>query len=327
MKAYLQGPYVGKSTQSCNRTFISGPDRQAFYLAIGLIAFPCILFYGFIAPWWVMHFRFGWIIVICSFYLAGVTFSTLILSAYSDPGIIPRGVPKDTIEETIIEREPRRVRINGILFETKYCPTCFIWRPPRSVHCKVCDNCVEKYDHHCPWVGNCIGKRNYRYFYLFVNSATFNLIYGFVLCALQIIILVIQSSEANFSQKVWNSLITYPSPVSLICGVYAFFLVWSIGGLGVFHTYIICKAETTNEDLKGVFRNRKNPFSIGFIKNYLSIVCSPWYGRYIGPEQEFLNTKHFPDNWSGIIKKDSLSDSESQTGDESDETQLLTNVV
>ena len=58
--------------------------------------------------------------------------------------------------------------IRGRKFKVKFCSTCHIFRGPGVSHCKKCDNCVENFDHHCPWLGNCIGKNNYYYFFLFL---------------------------------------------------------------------------------------------------------------------------------------------------------------
>lgn len=55
-----------------------------------------------------------------------------------------------------------------LAFPLKYCPTCQIFRSPRMIHCNACDFCVRGFDHHCYWLGTCIGDRNYVPFNIYV---------------------------------------------------------------------------------------------------------------------------------------------------------------
>ena len=50
------------------------------------------------------------------------------------------------------------------------CPDCLVIRTPRSRHCSTCNRCVERFDHHCPWINICIGQRNHIYFIWFLIS-------------------------------------------------------------------------------------------------------------------------------------------------------------
>ena len=49
-----------------------------------------------------------------------------------------------------------------------FCPYCLVKKSFRSVHCLVCQHCVDEFDHHCFWIGNCIGKNNYTLFFIFL---------------------------------------------------------------------------------------------------------------------------------------------------------------
>lgn len=72
-------------------------------------------------------------------------------------------------------------KYDDLLYEDgKICRTCKYNKPARSKHCVVCDVCVEKLDHHCIWVNNCVGLRNYKYFLTFLVTHAILTTYAWV---------------------------------------------------------------------------------------------------------------------------------------------------
>ena len=178
----------------------------------------------------------------------------MILVSTMDPGIIPRN-EQACVEE--VDTTKKCVKVNGVELKLKYCRICKIFRPPRSCHCAVCDNCVEKFDHHCPWIGQCVGlvhnnsfkhinstllyieiqycfsfQRNYRFYLMFMASALCFCIYLFAF------------SCRRMHQKLQQSGIGLLGvlrncPETLALASFLFASIGFLGGLLSFHVYLI----------------------------------------------------------------------------------------
>lgn len=77
-----------------------------------------------------------------------------------DPGTVPHAFLQSSPKSSALA-----IKLTGSL---SLCPPCAAFKPLRTHHCSRCNRCVLKYDHHCPWIGQCVGFFNYKLYLLFV---------------------------------------------------------------------------------------------------------------------------------------------------------------
>ncbi|XP_062414410.1 palmitoyltransferase ZDHHC18-B [Pungitius pungitius] len=274
--------FPGKNRFYCDGRIIVARQSGVLPLTLGLIVITCGLFFIFDCPFLVKH------LTSCIPVIGGLLFVfvviTLLQTSLTDPGILPRATPEEAadIEKQIDNtgnasyRPPPRTKevlINQQVVKLKYCFTCKMFRPPRTSHCSLCDNCVERFDHHCPWVGNCVGKRNYRFFYTFIVSLSFLTAFIFGCVTTHLALRAQGGKGLVFALQ--------ESPGSAVELVVCFFSVWSILGLSGFHTYLVSSNLTTNEDIKGSWSGKSgedvsNPYSHkNIFVNCCSVLCGP----------------------------------------------------
>jgi hypothetical protein len=112
---------------------------------------PCVLF---IVAWASHHFVHKATLIgpistaICVFFMLG-TITNLLATSFKDPGVVI-GRPAE-----------------ADLSEYRWCDFCNVFQPPDGAHCPDCNVCIAGYDHHCIWMGVCIGKGNIKSFVRF----------------------------------------------------------------------------------------------------------------------------------------------------------------
>uniref|UniRef100_A0A7S1S2H6 Palmitoyltransferase n=1 Tax=Alexandrium catenella TaxID=2925 RepID=A0A7S1S2H6_ALECA len=129
--------------------------------------------------------------------------------------------PEDDADDAQRIREQRLP--DGRVWRQKWCRDCRLWRPHRCGHCSMCGRCVLRLDHHCGFMGTCVGERNFRFFA------------GFLICAgMGIACLVVLAfrylshlgcwSDIGVWFRMWQPLVIvaffgcFPFPMSLIMG-------------------------------------------------------------------------------------------------------------
>lgn len=192
----------------------------------------------------------------------------------TDPGAVPKGnATKEFIES--LQLKPGQVVYK--------CPKCCSIKPDRAHHCSVCKRCIKKMDHHCPWVNNCVGENNQKYFVLFTMYIALISLHALILVAFHFVFCF---------EEDWTKCSNFSPPATvilliLLCFEGLLFLIFTAVMFGT-QVHSICSDETGIEQLKKEERrwakkskwmNLKVVFGHPFSIAWMSPFATPDHGK------------------------------------------------
>lgn len=192
----------------------------------------------------------------------------------TDPGAVPKGnATKEFIES--LQLKPGQVVYK--------CPKCCSIKPDRAHHCSVCKRCIRKMDHHCPWVNNCVGENNQKYFVLFTMYIALISLHALVMVGFHFL---------HCFEEDWTKCSSFSPPTTvilliLLCFEALLFLIFTSVMFGT-QVHSICTDETGIEQLKKEERrwakktkwmNMKAVFGHPFSLGWASPFATPDQGK------------------------------------------------
>ncbi|XP_034948859.1 palmitoyltransferase Hip14 isoform X2 [Chelonus insularis] len=269
--------YLAKNYLFDDRLFHILP--MSIYLATKMWIYVTWIFWlGIHAAWYL------WLLIVVGSVPLWICF---LRSWRGDPGIIS-ATHEDKLNTIVELAETGGFEPHG------FCTSCLVRRPIRSKHCSTCDRCVARFDHHCPWINNCIGAHNHKYFL------------GFLISLLGLCIVVLSASVQYWQFECWSNLTDEHKGdnyfvVTAKCDAWVMWVaantglhaLW-VGALLLCQLYqIMVLGMTTNERMNaGRYEHFKhgNPFHRGALQNIADFCNLNFCGIKARPSSDWLHS-------------------------------------